>query len=161
VLAEGLLDGQTAALIQKAINLALAGDPVALRLCVERVIAPRRDRPVSFRLPPMTCAADVVTALASIADGVASGELTPAEAADLTKVTESYRGAIVTEDFERRLTALEDARRGSTLMSEPSPTVIQFVTVDAAASDESGERGSAKTLSASGSGFGLMNRLGR
>jgi hypothetical protein len=83
VLAEGLLDGQTAALIQKAIDLALAGDAVALRLCIDRVIAPRRDRPVSFRLPPITFAADVVTALASTADGVASGELTPAEAADL------------------------------------------------------------------------------
>jgi hypothetical protein len=86
VLAESLLDGQTAELIQKTIDLALAGDPVALRLCVERVIAPRRDRPVSFRLPPMSCAADAVGALASIADGVAMGELTPAEAADLTKV---------------------------------------------------------------------------
>jgi hypothetical protein len=111
VLAEALLDGQTTQLIQKTIDLALAGDPVALRLCVERVIAPRRDRPVSFRLPPMTCAADVVGALASIADGVALGELTPAEAADLTKVIESYRGAIETEDFERRLTALEEAQQ--------------------------------------------------
>jgi hypothetical protein len=144
VLAESLFDGQTAELIQKTIDLALAGDPVARRLCVERVIAPRRDRPVSFRLPPMNCAADVVGALASIADGVASGELTPAEAADLTKVIESYRGAIEAEDFARRLTALEDAQRKSIRTPGASPVVLQFVTVDTAASNESGERVPAK-----------------
>jgi hypothetical protein len=83
----------------------------------------------------MNCAADVVGALASITEGVASGEMTPAEAADLTKVIESYRGAIVTEDLERRLTALENARRGSILVPEPPPVVIQFVTVDAAGNE--------------------------
>ena len=143
VLAESLFDGQTAELIQKTIDLALAGDPVALRLCIERVIAPRRDRPLSFRLPPMNCTADVVAALASIADGVAMGELTPAEAADLTKVIESYRGAVEAEDFERRLTALEER---SILKSEAAaPVVISFVTVDASASTGNGDCESTKS----------------
>jgi hypothetical protein len=144
VLAESLLDGQTKELIQKTIDLALAGDPTALRLCLERVIAPRRDRPVSFRLPPMNCAADAVGALASIADGVAMGELTPAEAADLTKVIESYRAAIEAEGFERRLAALEEAQRNSILTSEATPVVIRFVTADAGAINESGESQSTK-----------------
>ena len=37
---EVLLDGQAQALTQKAIELALAGDPVALRLCLERMTTP-------------------------------------------------------------------------------------------------------------------------
>ena len=48
LLAENLLDGQTEELLQKTIDLALAGDPTAMRLCIERIIAPRRDRPLSF-----------------------------------------------------------------------------------------------------------------
>ncbi|HWN80221.1 MAG TPA: DUF5681 domain-containing protein [Bradyrhizobium sp.] len=51
---EALLDGQAEALTQKAIQMALDGDPVALRLCLDRLCPPRRDRPVSFPLPPIT-----------------------------------------------------------------------------------------------------------
>ena len=113
VLAESLLDGQTEELIQKTIDLALAGDPVALRLCVERVIAPRRDRPLAFRMPPLNGAGDIPVAIGALTEGVATGELTPAEAAELAKVVESYRLAVETVDIDRRLTALEErqARR--------------------------------------------------
>jgi hypothetical protein len=108
LLAENLLDGQTAELIRKTIDLALSGDSVALRLCLERIVAPRRDRPVNFRLPVLNSASDVVAAIEAIADGVASGELTPCEAAELSKVVEAYRNAVETAEIERRLTALEE-----------------------------------------------------
>jgi len=36
---------------RKAIELAKRGDLVALRLCLERIVPPRRDRPVNFTLP--------------------------------------------------------------------------------------------------------------
>ena len=49
--AEALLDGEAEALTRKAVEMALEGDPVALRLCMERVLSPRRDRPVRFALP--------------------------------------------------------------------------------------------------------------
>ncbi len=45
---EALLDGEAEALSRKAIEMALAGDGVALRLCLERLLPARRDRPVSF-----------------------------------------------------------------------------------------------------------------
>ena len=50
---EKLLDGQATALTQKAIDLALAGDMAALRLCLDRILPPRKDRPVTFVLPPI------------------------------------------------------------------------------------------------------------
>jgi hypothetical protein len=110
VLAEALFDGQTVALIQKTMALALAGDSTALRLCIERIISPRRDRPVSFRLPTISSASDVLAAIETITDGVASGELTPAEAAELAKVVEAYRNAVETVEIERRLAVLETAQ---------------------------------------------------
>ena len=69
LLAENLFDGQTEELIQKAIDLALDGDTTALRLCIERIIAPRRDRPVNFRLPLLNSAEDVLLAIGAITEG--------------------------------------------------------------------------------------------
>jgi hypothetical protein len=46
--------------------------------------------------------------MADIADGVASGELTPSEAAELAKVVEVYRSVVQTTEIERRLNALEE-----------------------------------------------------
>src|SRR6056297_858504 len=54
-----LLDGEAEALSRKAVELALGGDPTALRLCLERIAPPRKDAPVSFEVPEMTSAADV------------------------------------------------------------------------------------------------------
>jgi len=48
---EGLLDGEAEAVMQKMISLAKLGDDVAMRLCVERMMAPRRERPVPLELP--------------------------------------------------------------------------------------------------------------
>ena len=42
---EALLDGQASALTQKAINLTLAGDMAALRLCLDRILPPRKTAP--------------------------------------------------------------------------------------------------------------------
>jgi Family of unknown function (DUF5681) len=53
-----LLAGEAEALTRKAVELALAGDPTALRLCIERILPPCRERAVSLscrrsRTPPM------------------------------------------------------------------------------------------------------------
>ncbi len=39
-----LLDGEARALTRKAVELALGGDTTALRMCLDRLLAPRRDR---------------------------------------------------------------------------------------------------------------------
>src|SRR5436305_13437834 len=81
--AEALLDGESEALIRKAIELALDGDAAALRLCIDRIL-PRRERPVSFELPMVISAGDSVSALNSIVTAVAQGDLTPSEAGELS-----------------------------------------------------------------------------
>ena len=74
---EELLDGEADKITRKAIDLALSGDTVALRLCLDRLAPPRRDRPVPFALPKLEAAADAVTASAALVEAVASGDLTP------------------------------------------------------------------------------------
>jgi hypothetical protein len=52
---EALLDGEAKAIARKAVEKALEGDMAALRLCLERLLPPRRDRPVVFDLPKIGC----------------------------------------------------------------------------------------------------------
>jgi hypothetical protein len=48
---EALLDGEAKTITRKAIELAKAGDISALRLCLDRIAPPRKDRPVLFDVP--------------------------------------------------------------------------------------------------------------
>lgn len=104
---ELLLDGKAEALAQKAVDLAMAGDTVALRLCLERVLPPRRDRPIEFDMPPIESAHDAKTAMASIVAATARGDITPSEARELSAVIETYIRTIETTEIQDKLDALE------------------------------------------------------
>jgi len=107
--AETLLEGEAEALSRKAVELALKGDVSALRLCLDRIVPPRKDRPVCFELPVMTESKDAVTASAAIVAAVAAGQLTPMEAAELCKVVDSYARTLQAVEFEERISELEKA----------------------------------------------------
>jgi hypothetical protein len=108
VIAEQLLDGEAATITRKAIELAKQGDLVALRLCLERIVPPRRDRPVNLNLPSMNSANDASKGMATITTAVANGELTPVEAGELSRVIEGYVKALEATEIERRLRILEE-----------------------------------------------------
>ena len=104
-----LLAGEGEALTRKAIELALAGDPAALRLCLERIVGQYRERAVEFTTPPIRNAADLAGAMAAVADAAAQGAVTPREAMQFGHVIEAYVRAVEATEFERRLRALEAA----------------------------------------------------
>ena len=107
ILAQALFDGQAEELIQKCIQMALEGDSTAMRLCIERLVPPRKDRPVNLDLPKMECVEDTVNAMAVISSGVGDGELTPSEGQVLSGMVENYRKAIETTELEERISNLE------------------------------------------------------
>jgi hypothetical protein len=79
----------------------------ALKLCLERVLAPRRDRPILFNLGRIARAADAVTALDEIIAAVAAGNITPQEGASIAELIQTLVRSIETADLEQRLVALE------------------------------------------------------
>jgi hypothetical protein len=87
--------------------MALAGDTVALKLCLERIYPVRRDRPVTFALPPITSARDAADIAAAIAQAVAAGHVTPSEAAEIGKVLEIYIRAYQTAELDDRNERME------------------------------------------------------
>ena len=103
-----LIDGEGEALTRKAIEMALSGDTVALRLCLERLAPPRKDAPVRFELPPMEAATNAAAAMGAILASVASGDLTPSEASSLAGLVDTYRKALEATELEARLRALEE-----------------------------------------------------
>ena len=108
--AELLLDGEAEALTRKAVEMALAGDPAALRLCLDRTVAPRRDRAIDLALPPIHSAADILGAIKVVAAAVGRGTITPGEGFTLSQMIEAFLRAIDASDFEHRLRDLESSQ---------------------------------------------------
>ena len=102
-----LLDGEAEKLTRKAIELAMEGDTVALRLCLERLCPPRKERPISCKLPKLEDTSDLVAGISALIGAVANGELTPGEGQALASLIEAQRRTLETEDIEQRLVALE------------------------------------------------------
>ena len=100
-----LLANEAEALTRKAVEAALAGDPTAMRLCLERILP--RDRAVKFALPPIKSAADVAGAMGAVTAALADGLITPGEAQAIARVVTTFVQMIETSDFDRRLTMLD------------------------------------------------------
>lgn len=114
LLCQDLLDGDGQLIVAKCISMAKEGHAVALRLCIERIVPPRLDRLVDFRLPKVHRAEDVAGAMAAVIDGAARGALTLEEAGQFTRLLERQRVILETADLAIRLEVLEEAGRKET-----------------------------------------------
>ncbi len=106
---QGLLDGEAEALGRKAVELALEGDTVALRLCLERIVPAKRDTPVRFDLPTIASATEAAHAAQAVLLAVSQGDVTPMEGATIMGLVEQYRKTLELSEFEGRIVALERA----------------------------------------------------
>jgi hypothetical protein len=107
-LAEALIDGQAEEIVQKAISMAASGDPTALRIVMDRLCPPRRERTISLAMPSIKSAADLITAAAALTDATAAGDITPSEAASLSTLVGNVAKAIETVEIVARLARLEE-----------------------------------------------------
>jgi hypothetical protein len=106
-LAETLLDGQTEQLVNKCVEMAIDGDSTAMRICMDRLIPPRKSRPVKIDLPDVSTGKGVFEAQAVIVQAVCEGEITPDEGQVISSILEARRKSIETADIELRLDRLE------------------------------------------------------
>jgi hypothetical protein len=104
---EELLEGQHEALTQKAIEKALEGDMVALRLCLDRIAPARKDAPISVALPAVRSIEDAVGASAALLEAVAEGEVTPDEAGRLMALLVAHKSIVEIGELERRMSEIE------------------------------------------------------
>ena len=99
--------GEAESLTRKAIEMAMGGDGPALRLCLDRIVPARKDRPVSFGMPKLETAADALKASTAIVEAVACGDLTPSEADELSRVVANFAKVAESADLAERIKRLE------------------------------------------------------
>jgi hypothetical protein len=107
---EALLEGEAEALTRTAIEKALAGDMMALRICFDRLYPPQKGRSIQIDLPPIKQADDVVQGYGAVLAAVSDGSITPDEASTIAHVLEAKRKAIETIEIEKRISALENSK---------------------------------------------------
>ena len=92
-------------LIDKAVSLALDGDTTALRLCLDRLIPPlkQRDEPVSLKLTGTTLTENGL----SVINALSKGEITPSEANSFLQAIVAQTRITEMDEIEARLTKLE------------------------------------------------------
>jgi hypothetical protein len=104
-----LLSGEAEGLTRKAVEMALAGELTALRLCLERLVPPCREAPVSLDLPPLETRADASRVLSFLLAEAGRGEVTPGEAEKLARLVSEHHKAVQLTEIEERLRGLQEA----------------------------------------------------
>jgi hypothetical protein len=110
LLLESLLEGEAYELLRKATELAKGGDVRALQLCLDRLLPPRKDRPVIFDLPPIQKLDDISAAMMSILAAVSAGSITPLEGEAIARILTSYAEVMVNQGLQKRVEKLEQAQ---------------------------------------------------
>jgi hypothetical protein len=128
LLMETLLEGEAEQLTQKAIEMPKAGDINALRLCLERLMAPRRERPIHLRLPAAQSAQEISAALATITTAIGEGQITPTDGEVLAKILAMQASVLRQEDVERRLKLVEQRLAGEKASDEQPESTHEDLT---------------------------------
>lgn len=111
MLAEKLLDGECEGLVKKCIQMAMDGDTTAMKLVLDRILPPRKDRPISLDLPEIKKWTDILQAMEALTQAVARGEITPLEGQTFSAVLENMRKIAETTELEERMKILEKENR--------------------------------------------------
>jgi hypothetical protein len=101
-----LLAPHAQTLIEKTVELAKSGDTTALRLCLERLVAPNRAKDEAVTIEQVgTTLTDRGQA---IMDASLAGQITPSEAATLLQALAAQARVITVEELEARFKVLEE-----------------------------------------------------
>lgn len=77
---QDLIDDEAENITRKAVELALDGNMMALKLCLERIVPPRKERPVNVHLPAIGKETDFSAFTQRLLEEVTSGAITIGEA---------------------------------------------------------------------------------
>jgi len=138
VILEALLHGQGEALINKAIDLALKGDSLALRLCLDRILPAPKERRIDLPLPQITDARQASRALADVVVAIGEGRITPGEGAVVADVIEARERLITAERSEQIQKALEQDIKKVAAELEGDPGLLRDIGVPEQSSTASG-----------------------
>ena len=109
--AEEFLRSRQEELIQKAVEMAMNGDPHALRLCIERILPVPRERRINITLPELTKVEHAPAVLARILEAVTEGEITVSEGLVLAQIVEVAKNVLEAKGSEESRKEFEEQSR--------------------------------------------------
>ena len=114
LLARALLETRAAEITQKVMDEALKGNPIAYKLCIERLVPIPQDAPIDLELPEMAPSYNKSNPIrmfetqTALLKAVASGEVPPREAQSVSTPLEARRRSWEALVLNTRLNELED-----------------------------------------------------
>jgi hypothetical protein len=100
-----LLKPHAEALINKAVNLALEGDTTCLRICIDRLVSPYRPSEKAISISDF--AGTLSEKGEKVIQSIATGDISPGDGASVLSALASQARITETDEFEKRLSALE------------------------------------------------------
>ena len=129
---EEAFDDRAEEILEDVIGRAKEGEKTAMRLCMERILAPKRERPITIDLPAIETPSDARKALAVITAELGEGSITLGEATKLialidrmvrliervAKLEQKEREAAEVEALVRKMRASREAYMAQDAESE-------------------------------------------
>jgi hypothetical protein len=115
---EAALFDHAEALVKNLVDRAMAGEPAAMRLAMERVLPAGRGRPLPIDLPPVRSAEDAQAAAAVIMAALKEGAISAREAVDLLRVVEGLTRLTGAIDVIKKIARKEVAKAAAALGME-------------------------------------------
>jgi Family of unknown function (DUF5681) len=116
--------------LKEVVGRAKEGEKTAMRLCMERMLAPKRERPVAIDLPVIETPADARKALAVVTAELAEGSLTITEATRLIGLIQ--RMLRLVGDIEKMEKAGREAEEAKALGRSVRASMDAFLAQDEA-----------------------------
>lgn len=107
--ADNIFDGESESLSRQAIDMALSGDRVMLKLCIDRVCPVKRSTPIKLPgLPKVKATKDLSKLTGFLLESVGSGKLSATDAEVLSRVVDKHSHALKLCDLAHRLQEVEE-----------------------------------------------------
>jgi hypothetical protein len=107
---EILLEGDAENITRKLIELALDGNMMAIKLCINLYHQARKGRLINLRLPTLKSPKDSTRAVAGIFKATISGEITTSEGEGLSNIVADYNKCYELQEMDERLREVEEAQ---------------------------------------------------
>jgi len=105
--AQALLEGEAENLTRQCVQLAKEGHPIALKLVMERILTPLKERPIKVDLVAPDNLDRVIRAMNQVVEHVTDGKIGPQEGHTLMSMLATTQKTIETVQLEQRIAALE------------------------------------------------------
>lgn len=107
-----LIEPHKAEIIAKAVELAKLGDAASIKLCLERLAPAPRPEDEKVVVPGLKDAHTLQAKATAILAAVADGQISAAAGDKLLRMLDTYGKAVVIDEHERRLQAIEGKHSG-------------------------------------------------